>query len=86
MKWKITKQVKPTIGQTRTEMKWAWLPVRAMSLTENQEYYVWMDWYTRTEEFSQYLFTLPGLRPELVLGWHTIARTVDTREYIRKKW
>jgi hypothetical protein len=86
MKWKVRKPSDPVMGDKVTELKWAWFPVKAVCPKENQEYWVWMDWYTRTQEFMRYMSLMPGGPAYPVVGWVTIEKTVDTTEYIGKKW
>jgi hypothetical protein len=86
MKWKVRKYSDPVMGDKRTEMKWAWFPLKAVCLKQNQEYWVWMDWYTRTQEFMKYMMLMPARPAVPVCGWRTIERTVDTTDYIGKKW
>jgi hypothetical protein len=86
MKWKINKNNTPVIGDKKTELRWAWFPVQATCTKENQEYWIWMNWYTRTQEYMRYMMLVPARPAVPVSGWRTIERTVDTTEYIRKKW
>lgn len=86
MKWKVSKNNGPVIGDQRTNLKWAWFPVIATCPKQNQEYWVWMGWYTRTQEFMRYEYLVPARPPAIVVGWRTIERTIDTTEYIGKKW
>lgn len=86
MKWKVSNN-KPKLGDKKTEMKWAWSPVKAMSTHDDQVYWVWMGWYTRTQEYMKYMALMPGGGAAIpTIGWCTTQRTVDTKEYIGKKW
>lgn len=83
MRWRITKD--PEIGDKRVDMKFAWLPVRAINKDEDDaEYWIWLTIYKRIQVYQKWTTLSCTGSWDRVIGWRTEERWIFNLE--RKKW
>lgn len=72
MKWEITRNTKPEIGDVRFKTRFAWLPTRVLSKITMTDHMVWLQFYVEEQEYMKGF----GYDGEIVQGWYTMAKTI----------
>lgn len=79
MRWTIKDD--PNIGDTRVQVKFAWLPTLVQNSDEQDKWYaIWLETYQRIQEYSKY----DAWGGQRVINWRTVKRMIFNHD--RKKW
>ena len=72
MKWEITRNTKPEIGDVRFKTRFAWLPTRVLSKITMTDHMVWLQFYLEEQEYMKGF----GYDGEIIECWFTVAKTI----------
>ena len=73
MKWEITREDEPKLGDVRFRTRFAFLPTRVLSKITGTDHMIWLHLYVEEQEFTRTLNQWDG---GYDYYWHTVARTI----------